>query len=232
MSRKIKLLIGLVVFLSAITYGLVNAGVISFVDGVDIQYVAATYEDQVPSKAEAENLLMPLSGSFTPSAHLEKNSGGCRIKLGNFFLPSPTEVYFWQGYSWGQATTTPDCSSAANSCICPAGTTRVLRRSQDKSINQLDTTWWKDFSYSSSGSHNFVAGWTTQCTEYSYYWPAGSPQCPGAGGPAETNSNCCGYVLNNCKDLLDSDDGCAGSQPMNYTEYIYNCVANSEILKQ
>jgi hypothetical protein len=163
---------------------------------------------------------------------LDKNSGGCRIKLGNFFLPSPTEVYFWQGYSWGQATTTPDCSSAANSCICPAGTTRVLRRSQDKSINQLDTTWWKDFSYSSSGSHNFVAGWTTQCTEYSYYWPAGSPQCPGAGGPAETNSNCCGYVLNNCKDLLDSDDGCAGSQPMNYTEYIYNCVANSEILKQ
>jgi hypothetical protein len=227
MLKKINLLIGLVIFLSAITYGLVQAGVVSFVDGIDIQYDYTDYEDQVPSKAEADNLLVPLSGSFMPSAHLEKNSGGCRIKLGNFLAPESTQVYFWQGHSWGEATTTA-ANIAANSCVCPAGTTRVLRRSQGaNTINTLDTTWWKDFSYSSSGSHNFVAGWTTQCTEYSYYWPAGSQNCPG-------ETNCCFYVRNNCKDMLDngSGDGCAGSQAMFYTEYLYNCVTTSEILKQ
>jgi len=156
---------------------------------------------------------------------LEKNSGGCRVKLGSFTV-SDTQLYFWQGYSWGSATTSAT-STAANSCVCPAGTTRVLRRSQgSNTINTLDTTWWKEFKYSAL-NHSFVYGWTTQCTEYSNYWPAGSQNCPG-------ESNCCQYVYSNCKNLLDngSGPGCAGSQAMSYTEYLYNCVANSEILKQ
>jgi hypothetical protein len=229
MSKKTGLLICLVIFLSAIAYGLVQAGVVNFVDGINIQYAETIYEDQVPSKAEAENLLMPLSGSLTPSAHLEKNAGGCRIKSGTFYIDYTT-VHFWQGYYWGSATAIAT-STTDNSCICPTGTTRVLRRSQaNNQISELDTTWWKDFRWVNRGLGFGIQGelvWTTQCTIYSHYLEPGTPLCPG-------ESYCCWYVYNNCKSLFSNGQGpgCGGSQPIYYTEYLYNCVATSETLKQ
>jgi len=229
MSKKTGLLICLVIFLSAIAYGLVHAGVVIFVYGIDIKYDLTDYNDQVPSKAEAENLLMPLSGSLSNSAHLEKNVGGCRIKLGTFTFDY-TEVYFWQGRYWGSATAIAT-NTADNSCVCPTGTTRILRRSQaNNQISELDTTWWKDFRWVNRGvgiGIVGVLGWTTQCTEFSNYLEPGSLLCPG-------ESYCCDYVLNNCKNLLSNGQGpgCGGSQPMYYTEYLYNCVATSETLKQ
>lgn len=221
MFKKINLFIGLVVFLSAITYVLVNAGVVSFVDGVNIQYDYTITEDEVPSKAEAENLLMPLSGSFTPSAHLEKNSGGCRIKLGMYSQDgSHRDKYFWQGHSWGLATTTV-ANTATNSCTCPAGTSKFLRRSQSNTISQLNTTWWKEFKY--GGSLPVVVpvyGWTKDCTAYIKYLPEGC--LPG-------DPNCyCAVRYDNCSDVTKD----CHSESFIYTEYLYNCVANSEILKQ
>ena len=225
MFKKINLLIGLVIFLSAITYGLVQAGVISFVDGVNIQYVGdglTQFEDQVPSKAEAENLLIPLSGSFYPSAHLEKNSGGCRIKLGNYSeIGGFGSQYFWQGHSWGPATTTVT-SNSANSCICPAGTSRILRRSQNNTIGLLDTTWWKGFKHAPNAFGIIVPvyGWTKDCTNYIKYLPEGclhgDPGCE------------CGTRYDNCRNVTTD----CKTEIFSYTEYLYSCVANSEILKQ
>ncbi len=227
MLKKISLLICLVIFLSAITYGLVHAGVVIFVDGVSIQYPGdnlTEYEDQVPSRAEAESLLMPLSGSLTPSAHLEKNAGGCRIRLGSYSNNSGDYAageFFWQGYFWGTATTTPT-TSAANSCICPTGTTRVLRRSQDNNqISSLDTTWWKSFYYDTN--IQYVASWTTQCTQFYKSEPFGCHH----GDPGCS----CYYNVNNCLNRTGYY-GCGGVVNFNYTEYLYNCVANSETLKQ
>ena len=154
---------------------------------------------------------------------LEKNSGGCRIKLGGYSQQGDNvTMSFWQGYSWGTATTTAT-TTAANSCICPPGTTRVLRRSQgSNTINTLDTTWWKEFKYSAL-NHSFVYGWTTQCTNFYQNSPVGctlsDPGCY------------CEYNLNNCSNRT-GHLGCGISTNFTYTEYLYNCVANSEILKQ
>ncbi len=225
MSKKTGLLICLVIFLSVIAYGLVQAGVVNFVDGINIQYAETIYKDQVPSKAEAENLLMPLSGSLTPSAHLEKNAGGCRIRLGNYSSDSQTNdysqgMYFWQGYFWGAATAIAS-TNAANSCVCPTGTTRVLRRSQgNNQISSLDTTWWKEFRFVGT---TFVFGWTTQCTQSYQNYPAGCM----TGDPGCS----CSYNYNNCLNRKGRN-GCDGFVNFNYTEYLYNCVANSETLKQ
>ena len=232
MSKKTGLLICLVIFLSAIAYGLVQAGVVNFVDGISIQYDGdglTKYEDQVPSKAEAENLLMPLSSSFFPSAHLEKNAGGCRIKSGTFYIDYTT-VHFWQGYYWGSATAIAT-STTDNSCICPTGTTRILRRSQaNNQISELDTTWWKDFRWVNRGLGFGIQGefvWTTQCTKFY------NTCCPGGCTMDEPGCSCA-YNLNNCKSLFSNGQGtgCGGSQPIYYTEYLYNCVATSETLKQ
>ena len=112
-------------------------------------------------------------------------------------------------------------TNAANSCVCPTGTSKVLRRSQNNTISSLDTNWWKEFKY--GGSLPVVVpvyGWTKDCTAYIKYLPEGC--LPG-------DPNCyCAVRYDNCSDVTKD----CHSESFIYTEYLYNCVANSEILKQ
>ena len=206
-------------FFYVTTHGATN--VVSFPDGAkNLQTITANTDAII--KNWADTLII---GS------LEKNAGGCRIRLGSYYQHNGYEVtrYFWQGYYWGTATAIAS-TSAADSCVCPAGTTRVLRRSQgNNQISELNTTWWKDFKYTNDNWQNKIVsnnGWTTECTYFSGNYPLGCTM----GDPGCA----CAYRYNNCQNLLDNGEGpgCGGSQPIYYTEYLYNCVATSETLKQ
>ena len=216
--RKRLILVFTIFFIGTVFYITTQgaSNVVSFVDGAKNLQTITVATDAI-TKNWADTLVM---GS------LEKNVGGCRIKLGSFYAEESTLVHFWQGSSWGLATTTVT-TTAANSCVCPTGTTKILRRSQSNNgIDTLDTTWWKDVYYRSSYPYIMVGGWTTECTVYSQNYPAGC---------LWGDSGCtCSYRLNNWRDMLDNGygPGCAGWQTMFYAEYLYNCVANSEILKQ
>jgi len=218
--KKRLILVFATFFIGAFFYVTTHAtNVVSFPDGAkNLQTITANTDAII--KNWADTLII---GS------LEKNAGGCRIKSGTFYIDYTT-VHFWQGYYWGSATAIAT-STTDNSCICPTGTTRVLRRSQaNNQISELDTTWWKDFRWVNRGLGFGIQGelvWTTQCTIYSHYLEPGTPLCPG-------ESYCCWYVYNNCKSLFSNGQGpgCGGSQPIYYTEYLYNCVATSETLKQ
>ncbi|HPD07797.1 MAG TPA: hypothetical protein PK960_01050 [bacterium] len=204
-------------FFYVTTHGATN--VVSFPDGAkNLQTITANTDAII--KNWADTLII---GS------LEKNAGGCRIKSGTFYIDY-TQVHFWQGYYWGSATAIAT-STTDNSCICPTGTTRILRRSQaNNQISELDTTWWKDFRWVNRGLGFGIQGelvWTTQCTKFY------NTCCPG--GCMTGDPGCsCAYNLNNCKSLFSNGQGtgCGGSQPIYYTEYLYNCVATSETLKQ
>jgi len=200
-------------FFYVTTHGATN--VVSFPDGAkNLQTITANTDAII--KNWADTLII---GS------LEKNAGGCRIRLGDYSEDSQTDDYsqgmhFWQGYFWGAATATPS-EDAANSCVCPTGTTRVLRRSQgNNKISSLDTTWWKEFRFVGT---TFVFGWTTQCTQSYQNYPAGCM----TGDPGCS----CSYNYNNCLNRKGRY-GCDGFVNFNYTEYLYNCVATSETLKQ
>ncbi len=200
-------------FFYVTTHGATN--VVSFPDGAkNLQTITANTDAII--KNWADTLII---GS------LEKNAGGCRIRLGNYSSDSQTNdysqgMYFWQGYFWGAATAIAS-TNAANSCVCPTGTTRVLRRSQgNNQISSLDTTWWKEFRFVGT---TFVFGWTTQCTQSYQNYPAGCM----TGDPGCS----CSYNYNNCLNRKGRN-GCDGFVNFNYTEYLYNCVATSETLKQ
>jgi hypothetical protein len=196
-------------FFYVTTQGATN--IVSFTDGAKNLQTITANTDAI-TKNWADTLVI---GS------LDKNTGGCRIKLGQYSESGPQpSKYFWQGYSWGAATTTV-ITNAANSCVCPPGTTRVLRRSQSSTIGSLDTTWWKEFKYGGNLPIIIpVYGWTKDCTPYIKYYPDGC--LPG-------DPNCyCATRYDNCVNITTD----CRSELFVYTEYLYNCVANSEILKQ